>query len=93
MQDQAYVIMRNTRTLQSYRDWARSTARWGMPLIAAAIVPLILGGVIVGKAMISGRPEGYMPGGGLLSLASLLVGLGGILIALRRKSHPWTPPD
>ena len=93
MQDQSYAIMRNTRTLESYRAWERWTWRWGMPLIIAAIVPLTLGGVFIGKALISGRPDGYMPGGGLLSLASLLMGAGALLIALRRKSHPWVAPE
>jgi hypothetical protein len=93
MQDQAHAIMRNTRTLESYRAWSRSTSRWGQPLIAAAIVPLVLGGVIVGEGLIRGSVTNVGAAAMLTLVGPVLIGLGVILTALRRKSHPWVAPE
>jgi hypothetical protein len=93
MDAQFYEIVRNPQSLASYRAWSRETwIKGGGYLTLALIAPAAVGGLMLGRALVTGSAHAGVTGGGLASLS-----IGAMLLALwrvnrYRKRHPWTPP-
>lgn len=93
-----YAVMRNTATLQAYRDRQKAAWRSGRPFLLMSVCAYLVASAIVTAAMVSGRFKDLMRGrwegvSTVIVLLLVLCGVGMILGALRMRRYLHDHPS
>ncbi len=89
MKDFEYSVMRNTETLDVYRQHLRSTAKIGSGLTTIASPLLLSGSLLLGMSLGRGYVIGEWLGGAVMASGALLLTFGLVRWHRYSKAHPF----